>query len=82
MGTHKVTQNFHRLRDRDGAYGVQQLYATALFKEGQSISFLGVPMIQFSALELLAAYAISFLFGAATACGLRIYTDHLRTKTA
>ncbi len=37
-------------------------------------------MIQFSALELLAAYIICALFGAATACGMRTYADHLRTK--
>ena len=30
------------------------------------------------ALELLAAYAISFLLGVATACGLRTYTDAQR----
>ena len=39
-------------------------------------------MIQFSALELLAAYVLSFVIGAATACGLRTYADHLRTKPA
>lgn len=36
-------------------------------------------MNQFSALELLAAYAICFILGAATACGLRTYTDAQRT---